>query len=196
MEIEMENREIVTNVMSEDSKNIIDNILSKNEEILENNFIGYVNVSNIQNAQEAADMAVSAISSANIGTGQQQQWPNIPGNSWINTNPIPTTYPPNNPYPNTWTSQTITYTPYDLESEEEVDLKKKVITELLEEIKGSIEELDEKIKGLTNLIMKDPEKTDVLSIPLNNCLGKKAAYNDIVKMLESRLPLDENEENN
>ena len=191
----MEDREIVTNVMSEDSKNIIDNILSKNEEILENNFIGYVNVSNIQDAQEAVDMAVSSISSANIGTGQQSQWSNIPGNSWINTNPIPTTYPPN-PYPNTWTPQTISYTPYDLESEEEVDLKKKVITELLEEVTGSIEELDEKIKGLTSLIMKDPEKTDVLSIPLNNCLGKKAAYNDIIKMLESRLPLDEDEENN
>ena len=181
MEIEMEDREI------------IDNILSKNEEILENNFIGYVNVTNVQDAQEAADMAVSAISSANIGTGQQSQWSNIPGNSWINTNPIPSTYPIN---PNTWTSQTITYTPFDLESEEEVDLKKKVITELLEEIKGSIEELDEKIKGLTGLIMKDPGKTDVLSIPLNNCLGKKAAYNDIIKMLESRLPLDEDEENN
>lgn len=180
-----------------EDREIIDNILSKNEEILENNFIGYVNVTNVQDAQEAADMAVSAISSANIGTGQQQQWPNIPGNSWINTNPnpTPTTYPIN-PYPNTWTSQTITYTPYDLESEEEVDLKKKVITELLEEIKGVIEELDEKIKGLTGLIMRDPEKTDVLSIPLNNCLGKKAAYNDIVKMLESRLPLDEDEENN
>lgn len=188
----MEDREIVSNVMSEDSKNIIDNILSKNEEILENNFTGYVNVTNVQ---DAADMAVSAISSANIGTGQQSQWPNIPGNSWINTNPIPTTYPVN-PNPNTWTSQTITYTPFDLENEEEIDLKKKVITDLLEEIKGSIEELDEKIKGLTSLIMKDPEKTDVLSIPLNNCLGKKAAYNDIIKMLESRLPLEEDKENN
>lgn len=195
MEIEMESREIVSNVMSEDSKNIINNILSKNEEILENNFIGYVNVSNIQDAQEAVDMAVSAISSTNIGTGQQQQWSNIPSNGWININPIPTTYPVN-PNPNNWASQTITYTPYNLESEEKIDLKKKVITELLEEIKGSIEELDEKIKGLTSLIMKDPEKTDVLSIPLNNCLGKKAAYNDIVKMLESRLPLDEDEENN
>ena len=191
----MEDRKIVDGVISENGKNIIDNILSKNEEILENNFIGYVNVSNIQDVQEAADMAVSSISSSNIGTGQQSQWSNIPGNSWINTNPISTTYP-SNPYPNTWTSQTISYTPYNLESEEEVDLKKKVITELLEEIKGSIEELDEKIKGLTSLIMKDPEKTDVLSIPLNNCLGKKAAYNDIIKMLESRLPLDEDEENN
>lgn len=186
----MEDREIIDGAMTENSKNIIDNILSKNEEILENNFIGYVNVSNVQ---EDAAYAVSAISSANIGTGQQSQWSNIPGNSWININPNPTTYPSN---PNTWTSQTITYTPFDLESEEEIDLKKKVITELLEEIKGSIEELDEKIKGLTSLIMKDPEKTDVLSIPLNNCLGKKAAYNDIIKMLESRLPLEKDEENN
>ena len=55
----MEDRKIVDGVILENGKNIIDNILSKNEEILENNFIGYVNVSNIQNVQEAADMAVS-----------------------------------------------------------------------------------------------------------------------------------------
>ena len=128
-------------------------------------------------AQSSAIQASQASNSASVSSV-----PNF-SNTWSTISTTTTSYP-------NWYGTTA----YPSETVEEINLKETIINELLQEINSSLEDIDDNIDKLIDLMKKDPSKTEILDIPLNNYIGKKAAYIDIINMLKSRLPLKEKEE--
>lgn len=146
--------------------------------VKDNNYSLQTGIGNVAaaSAQSAAIQASQASNSASVSSV-----PNF-SNTW-STISTTTTYP-------NWYGTTA----YPSETVEEINLKETIINELLQEINSSLEDIDNNIDKLIDLMKKDPSKTEILDIPLNNYIGKKAAYIDIINMLKSRLPLKEKEE--
>ena len=130
----------------------------------------------------SASSAQSAAIQASQASNSASSVPNF-SNTWSTISTTTTSYP-------NWYGTTA----YPSETVEEINLKEIIINELLQEINSSLEDIDDNIDKLIDLMKKDPSKTEILDIPLNNYIGKKAAYIDIINMLKSRLPLKEKEE--
>ena len=147
--------------------------------VKDNNYSLQTGVGNAStaSAQSAAIQASQASNSASVSSV-----PNF-SNTWSTISTTTTSYP-------NWYGTTA----YPSETAEEINLKETIINELLQEINSSLEDIDDNIDKLIDLMKKDPSKTEILDIPLNNYIGKKAAYIDIINMLKSRLPLKEKEE--
>lgn len=150
-----------------------------NLHVKDNNYYMQTGVGNASaaTAQSAAIQASQAANSASVSSV-----PNF-SNTWSTISTTTTSYP-------NWYGTTA----YPSETAEEINLKETIINELLQEINSSLEDIDDNIDKLIDLMKKDPSKTEILDIPLNNYIGKKAAYIDIINMLKSRLPLKEKEE--
>lgn len=174
-----------------ENREIIESIDSLNKDICENNNIDYSSITIDPAPHYIVDtyqIDQSDISNIDLG---------------LKNNYSTTTAGTSNYFNQNYTSQTYTISPnvasawvtLSTEDQEEVSVKEKIINGLLEEINSSIEDIDNNIDKLISLIKKDPSKTDILNIPLNNYMGRKTAYMEIINMLKSRLPLEDSENN-
>lgn len=180
--IDAQVQEAINNSIDVQVQEAINNINSveldlNNLYVKDNNYYMQTGIGNTSASATSVQSASQASNTASVSSV-----PNF-SNTWSTISTTTTSYPG-------WYGTT----DYPSETIEEINLKEKIINELLQEINSSLEDIDDNIDKLIDLMKKDPSKTEILDIPLNNYIGKKAAYIDIINMLKSRLPLKEKEE--